>query len=89
MNRLIKHHRCLTALVFIMAIGEFSIPAAFADHDRGHKRGEEYNRGNHGRYRGGSNPYGYAQPVYVPPPIYIVTPPSPGINLVLPLHLRF
>lgn len=57
-------------------------------------------RGGHGGYRGyrgyrgygyGGNGYGYgyAQPVYVPPPVYVVPPQSPGISLVVPLHLRF
>jgi hypothetical protein len=33
-------------------------------------------------------PYGYAQPVYVPPPVQYLPPPSPGINLVVPLNFR-
>ena len=27
-------------------------------------------------------------PVYVPPPVYYVDPPAPGINFILPLEIR-
>ena len=33
-------------------------------------------------------PYLYAQPVYVPPPVYYAPRPSPGISLFFPLDLR-
>jgi len=32
--------------------------------------------------------YGYAQPVYVPPPVQYMPPQSPGVNLVAPLNFR-
>jgi hypothetical protein len=34
------------------------------------------------------HPYTYAQPVYVPPPVYDEPRPSPGISLFFPLDLR-
>ena len=68
--------------------------------DRDGWRGDRDGRG-HGGWRGGRGgyggggyapppqPYNYAQPVYVPPPVYAAPMPSPGISLFLPLNLRF
>lgn len=33
-------------------------------------------------------PYAYAQPVYIPPPVYYEPRQSPGISLFFPLDLR-
>ena len=50
--------------------------------------------GGYGGYGGGYQEpvapqgYGYAQPVYVPPPVQYLPPQSPGINLVVPLNFR-
>jgi hypothetical protein len=49
------------------------------EHDRGEHRGRE-------DYR--SRAYSYAQPVYVPRPVYREPRPSPGISIFLPLDLR-
>ena len=50
---------------------------------RGHER-DHYVRGRH-EYR----PYGYSEPVYVPPPVYYEPPPAPGISIFLPpIHIR-
>jgi hypothetical protein len=99
--RYLKSTACkvVTALAFTLAIGVFSISPAFADHGRGgggHEGGHGHDdhdhggwHGGHGGYGYGGNGYGYAQPVYVPPPVYVVPPQSPGINIVVPLNLRF
>lgn len=48
------------------------------------KRGDRYARD----YRQDHRPYHYAQPVYVPPPVYYEPQQSPGISLFFPLDLR-
>ncbi|WP_347986463.1 hypothetical protein [Methylomonas sp. AM2-LC] len=86
----------LTIITIVITVSCLSIPAAFAEHghEHGHERGEEHGNWN-GRGRGGNAygygngyGYGYAQPVYAPPPVYMVPPQSPGINLILPLNFR-
>ena len=83
-----------------MLAAAFSAPA-FADdrnrnsppRERMSKGGNEHRdqRGNRDRrhfrpdYRA---PYSYAQPVYVPPPVYYEPQRSPGISLFFPLDLR-
>jgi hypothetical protein len=78
------------------------ITPVFAERGDGHDRGDR--RGNHGQHgpRGGHvgpgyrpgywqeyrQPYVYAQPVYVPPPVYYEPRQSPGITLFFPLDLR-
>ena len=62
------------------------------DHQEWHgNRGDYDNRGYRPGYGGYRpvypQPYGYAQPVRVPPPVYYPPQPSPGITLVLPLNL--
>ena len=77
---------------------------SFADeHDGGNRGGASHDRGGkhagdrHGRqggrdHRGSrpeySAPYSYAQPVYVPPPVYYEPQRSAGISLFFPLDLR-
>jgi uncharacterized membrane protein len=91
----------LAVCAILAALSVWSMPAAFAEHGHG-QGGREGGRGHegwhgdhdrgHGGYRGGygyGGGYGYAQPVYVPPPVYVVPQQSPGINLVVPLNLRF
>jgi hypothetical protein len=56
--------------------------------NRDHRQWQSDHRGNfvyQQRYR---HPYNYAQPVYVPPPVYYEPQQSPGINLFFPLDLR-
>jgi len=87
----------LAICAILAALSFWSMPAAFADRDHGHdgRRSGEGRGGWHGGhrgYRGGygyGGGYGYAQPVYVPPPVYAVPQQSPGVNLVVPLNLRF
>jgi len=91
--------KVVVGLVFASVIGVLSISPALADHDNGHGRGnrggnhghQEW-RGDHDGYRGYrpgyQQPYNYAQPVYVPPPVYYTPQQSPGISLFLPLNLR-
>jgi len=93
--------KLLAVCAIIAGLSVFSMSSAFADHDHGQggRRGGEGHEGwrgdhdrGHGGYRGGygyGGGYGYAQPVYVPPPVYVVPQQSPGINLVVPLNLRF
>jgi hypothetical protein len=93
----------LAVCAILAVFSVLSMPAAFADHGHGQGgreggREHEGGHGDHGRghggYRGGYGygggyGYNYAQPVYVPPPVYVVPQQSPGINLIVPLNLRF
>lgn len=55
------------------------------DHGQRSSRGDhEYSR-NRPEHR---RPYNYAQPVYVPPPVYDEPRQSPGISLFFPLDFR-
>lgn len=49
----------------------------------GFRRGDRY-YDEYGQYYY----YGYAPPLYAPPPIYFGPPPSPGVSIFLPLNLR-
>jgi hypothetical protein len=90
------------ALALASLISSMSISPVYAAKDDGHKRAAQ--RGAHGQrdhhevrerneyrpqyrpqYR---RPYNYAQPVYVPPPVYYEPRQSPGISLFFPLDLR-
>jgi len=83
--------KIVMALVFASMIGGISIAPAFArDNGRGHsQQGHGGHGGDRGHYRGGYR-YGYAEPVYAPPPVvYDPTPyQSPGISLVFPIQIR-
>lgn len=72
-------------------------------HDNGNRHGNKHGQrewrgdrdGYRDGYRGGyyyrpeyRQPYIYAQPVYVPPPVYYEPQQSPGISLFFPLDLR-
>jgi len=90
------------ALAFASAISSLSILPALADNDDGYGRGDRH--GDHGqRDRHGDNgrrewrgdregygyPYTYAQPVYVPPPVYYEPRrESSGISIFFPIDLR-
>ncbi len=56
----------------------------------GHERNQHYDhhRGHRHEDRPGYYPYMYAQPVYVPPPVYYPPMPSPGISLFFPIEMR-
>jgi len=82
-------------------VGALASSFAFAeDHDRNgaHQErsahGQAARHGNHGERerhdmrRDDRGTYSYAQPVYVPPPVYYEPPRSPGISLFFPLELR-
>lgn len=74
-------------------------PALAKDGDNGHRghadKGWHKGQERHDRdywqpayrpvYR---EPYYYARPVYVPPPVYYRAPQSPGVTLFFPLDLR-
>lgn len=90
----------LATMVFASLISGATISPVFAE-DHGSERGAHGDRGRHddrGRHgdrrwhddRGWHDGayYGYAQPVYAPPPVYVQPYQSPGINLILPIHIR-
>ena len=97
--------KALTSLVFISLASILSLSPAHADDDDwggrgGHHGHREWRGDRDGGYRPGyQQPYGYAQPVLIPPPVYYsqpvyVPPPvyyapqqSPSISLFLPFHL--
>ena len=86
------------ALAMASVISGLSISPAFADKNDGHDKGDQHgNRGHAGQrsdHDGNGHrpdhrrPNGYAQPVYVPPPVYYEPQQSPGISLFFPLDLR-
>ncbi|MDD5249544.1 MAG: hypothetical protein PHY45_11195 [Rhodocyclaceae bacterium] len=89
--------KALMALAFASAISGMAMSPALArdeghdgnnrnnDHRRYEWHGDRDGRGHRPEYR---RPYAYAQPVYVPPPVYYEPRQSPGISLFLPLDLR-
>ena len=91
--------RTLWALALAAALGVMGTTPALADRED-HRDRHDNRRGNHSQreWRGNHwvdggrpvyrHPYAYAQPVYVPPPVYYEPRPSPGINLFFPLDLR-
>ncbi len=82
--------KAAVALLFVLLCG-MTLTAGFADEHGGHGHGRQGHGHFHGnRYRGEyQRGYGYAQPVYVPEPVYYdVPPPSPGISLFFPLDFR-
>jgi len=94
--------KAVLTLAFAALLSGLSIAPVFADNDRGHgmqqnrkdnehrklerRDGREgYGYGYRPVYR---QPYSYAQPVYVPPPVYYEPQQSPGISLFFPLDFR-
>jgi hypothetical protein len=79
--------KAVVAIALTAAIGSLSVSSALADerdHHDDHNRHERRDRhDDHDR-----RPYGYARPVYVPPPVYSQPRQSPGISLFLPFNLR-
>jgi hypothetical protein len=83
--------RIAAAVVIAAVTGSMFATPAFARRDD-HRRGGEW-RGHRG---GGvtigaypyAYPYGYAQPVYAPAPVYYPPQPSPGVSLFFPLNVR-
>jgi|ERR1035438_2113661 hypothetical protein len=87
--------KVVLALALATVMGAMSISPALADTNDGRDRqNQRHWRGDHrdGYYNGYRpqyrRPYVYAQPVYVPPPVYYEPRQSPGISLFLPLDLR-
>lgn len=84
----------LLAVTIIIAISMLFITPAYADHGHGHGHGGEehgehgWRGGYGGGYGYGYGGYGYAQPVYAPPPVYYPPQASPGINVMFPLNFR-
>ncbi len=95
-------HVPITAFVFAAVISGLLISTVFADGNHGHGQaghnGQHGNYGNHGNHRRNHYRhndhrdyrygYGYAQPVYVPAPVYYEPQPSPGISLFFPIDIR-
>lgn len=89
--------KVLIALTFASVISALSISPALAEKNNGHGRGNRHDnrqsewRGDRQDYRYQTeyrHPYLYAQPVYVPPPVYYESRQSPGISLFFPLDFR-
>jgi hypothetical protein len=94
--------KIMISLVFATMVGAIATgPALARDDGRRDERQDQGRRDEHpdeGRQRGESHndrdrhesqrPYHYAQPVYVPPPVYYAPQPSPGISLFFPLDIR-
>ena len=84
--------KALTVFVLAGFLGALTTtPAAAADHRGpprgGHHRGwDDHARHNADWYRG--HPDYYPGYVAAPPVAVYAPPPSPGINLVLPIHIR-
>ena len=89
----------LLALAYALVIGAMAMAPTLADDHGNHQGNWDNGRGNggyHGNGHGyheqghGYRPsYNYRQPyIYAPPPVYYAPVPSPGINLVFPLHIR-
>ncbi len=86
--------RLALSLALATLLGAAGIAPAMADRD---DRGGEHRRmDRHSQHRGHAygheyrQPYSYryAQPIYVPPPVYYEPRQSPGISLFLPLDTR-
>jgi len=87
----------LLALAFALVVGAMAMAPALADNHDNHQGNWNNGRGN-GGYHGYGHGYHderhgypsyYRQPyIYAPPPAYYAPVPSPGINLVFPLHIR-
>jgi hypothetical protein len=87
------------AIALASAMGGLGMTPAFGDEhdnrggnarDRGYDtaRDQHRDRNRHDNRRDNYRPYRYAQPVYVPPPVYYAPEPSPGISLFFPIDLR-
>lgn len=79
--------RIAAAVVIAAVTGSMFATPAFARRDD-HRRGGEWHGHRGGGVVIGAYPYGYAQPVYAPPPVYYPPQPSPGISLFFPLNVR-
>jgi len=95
--------KIVITITLVTTLSFLSMASAFADRDNGHGRGNRQNKQNFRQWRNDDEGYGYrqsygyryrqphynyAQPVYVPPPVYYGPMQAPGINLVFPLNLR-
>lgn len=92
--------RSIAALFVITAFAALAAVPTQADNGGRHGRGHEHRHSDGGRREWRDEdrsfsvrpaypqPYVYAQPVYVPPPVYYAPRPSPGISLFFPLDLR-
>ena len=87
----------LAALVGGLALLPTAASAADRGNDHGNGRGHDdhgpresrdHHHDDYGRRFDHGGAYHYAQPVYVPPPVYYEPQQSPGISLFLPLDIR-
>jgi hypothetical protein len=91
--------RAVMTLVVASMLGSLYVAPAFAERDNNHAR-QDNRHGDQGRRQWSGNrenypyrpvyrrPYSYAQPVYVPPPMYYEPRQSPGVSFFFPLDLR-
>jgi hypothetical protein len=75
------------ALILASALGAVAATPALARDDHGHHGGHDRGHG-HDHDHGGFGVGIYADPVYVPPPVYYDPQPSPGISIALPLNIH-
>lgn len=85
--------RLVLVLAFASVISASFISPAFADRDNDKRQKARHGQRDHREWRGDRrpvyrHPYVYAQPVYVPPPVYYEPRQSAGITLFFPLDLR-
>ncbi len=94
----------IVLVVIVSLGGTFSVASAFGEehrehnhghvyghgHDRGLHKGERHYHGHDRHWREGYAPEPYYPPVYAPPEPVVVAPPppSPGINIIFPIHIH-
>src|ERR1035437_2736361 len=96
MNTIIRSpgRTVVMTLVFASLIGSLaSISPVFADNDKGNRQKARHsqNQSRDDHERRGYRPvyrHPYAEPVYVPAPVYYEPRQSPGISLFFPLDFR-
>lgn len=99
---IIKRRRgiAITVATALCALGSLAAQSAWADEHDSHDRGREVHRDHgyrdHGYQRGRDYGYDhryysddrYRDGGYAPPIVYAPPRPEPGINVLIPLHIR-
>jgi hypothetical protein len=84
--------KIMMGLVLAAMVGSIDVVPALGkdnnqrrDNDRYEQRGRGHDRGRHAPLnRRVYRPYGYREPVYVPPRVIYSPPPPPGISIFFP-----